>query len=131
MTRLLCGLLALGLLGLPSSGRADLIFSNFGPGDSYGVGGVSLYNNHSELGQTFTAIWGCAFTPAGDYYLDSIKLAAVVFTSSMGNPGLDVLLMSDKNGLPGAVIESIHIADATGDFGSKPFVANSALRPFL
>jgi hypothetical protein len=133
MKRLLAVLLAvLSLVALPSSGRADIIFNNFDPGDMYYLyGGRTLLNRPYEPDPSERlAVLGCAFTPTASYSLDSVKLAAfsdVINTS----PALDVLLMSDKNGLPGSVIESIRIPDATGDFGQIPNVAASALRPIL
>ncbi|MBV8269076.1 MAG: PEP-CTERM sorting domain-containing protein [Planctomycetaceae bacterium] len=102
--------------------RAGTIFNNFGPGDTYGTGGGLTLSNRSIS----TQIVGNAFTPIGNsYFFDSVTLAAF---SDLGPKGLDVLLMTDKGGLPGATIEALHISNASEPV---PVSANSTLRPIL
>jgi hypothetical protein len=74
---------------------------------------------------------GHAFTPVGtDYFLYTIKLAVGLV---VGPNELDIWLMTDLGGKPGAIIESFNFSNAMGYFGdyNPPLVANSLLHPLL
>ncbi|UCG59886.1 MAG: hypothetical protein JSU70_10270 [Phycisphaerales bacterium] len=101
------------------------IFSTLGPGDSYShtwgytIGTATDY----DQGNQFVIGGG---TP---YNLDTIEVAVGLVT---GTNQLDVWLMDDAGGQPGAIIESFHFVDAMGSFAASPLVlGNSALHPLL
>src|SRR5262249_48593365 len=100
-TERIVGWAAVGVLLLFTTGtvRADVIYNNLGPGDTYqtGVGWtLGLPGTYQDVGNRFT--------PAGtSYTLDTIALALGYVT---GTNAVDVALMTDAGGLPGLVIES-------------------------
>lgn len=111
-----------------ASAAPTVLFDTFGPGDTYSEGfgyTIGIYAlGHVDQGNQF--VIGAA-TP---HYLDKIELAmALVY----GTNQLDVWLMSDIAGEPGAVIETFSFTDAMGPFGSAnpPLAANSVLHPIL
>jgi len=115
--------LAAGVL-FAAPARADIIFNDFGPGDSY-----QQFQGQS-VGGRFHQDVGDRFTPAGsDYILDRVVLP---LGSISGTNGVDVLFMTSDNGVPGSVIESWHVTDLPR-FGSAhpPTVLDSALHPLL
>jgi hypothetical protein len=104
---------------------AGPIFSTLGPGDSYALGsgytiGIPDWNQGNQF----------SFSGSTPYFLDTIELAVGLVT---GTNQLDVFLMSDASGEPGAIIETFSFTDAMGSFGqSNPLlVGNSVLRPIL
>jgi len=95
---------------IPSCARAQqVLFSSFGPGQTFQNGGFGLYNlpNQpevlpSELAASFTPT---GFTLSGHYTLMQIDLG--MFSSPGETPvGYVAQLTEDAGGLPGAVIES-------------------------
>jgi len=119
------------LLPNPSAWSA-VIFNDFGPGDTYATGIGYTLSIGSPLGTDWDQ--GNAFTPIGTYFLDGIKLAVGLAQTGGPQPNeLDVWLMSDAGGEPGAIIESFHFSNAMGPFGANnpPLVANSLLHPVL
>ena len=64
------------------------------------------------------------------YELAAVEVGA---TLDAGNNALDVWLMSDVAGKPGAILESFHLIGAMQPFGSinPPVVATSVLHPAL
>jgi hypothetical protein len=112
------------LLAIPS--HAAVIFSTLGPGDTYNTSvgyaiGVSPYEY--EQGNSF------AFSVAAPYYLDTIELAVGHVS---GTNEIDVWLMSDAAGEPGAIIEAFNFTNL-GAFGDNNplLVGTSVLRPVL
>jgi hypothetical protein len=109
------------------SAHAAVIFDNFGPGDTYNTGvGWTISSSGSSPGH-----WdqGDAFTPLGsDYRLDTIELAMWLAT---GTNELDVWLMSDSSGKPGAVIESFYFNGVMQPAPGSVLLANSVLNPVL
>src|SRR6266508_2429144 len=112
-----CATTLLALLAATAQVRADIIFSNFGPGDTYqDVNGPFI---GGFTGITFDT--GHAFTPRGSSFsLDGIELAANLIS---GPNELDVWLTSDAGGVPGIIIESWHLS---GEMGPYPLI-NPAL----
>jgi len=115
-----------------SSSVADIIFSNYGDEDAHdnSTGWAALYN--PPFGSN-TRDWdmGMSFTPIGiDYYLDTIELTAKLDT---GSNELDVWLMNDISGEPGAIIEEFHFSGelGTGWGHHDPITATSTLNPIL
>ena len=110
------------LLAVPS--HAALIFSTLGPGDTYDIGsGYTIGSPDYEQGNQFS------FTAAAPYYLDTIELAA---GHVVGTNEIDVWLMSDAAGEPGAIIEAFNFTNL-GRFGDDNplLVGTSVLRPVL
>ena len=113
------------LLAIPS--HAAVIFSTLGPGDTYNTSvgytiGVSPYEY--DQGNSFS------FSVAAPYNLDTIELAAGLVS---GTNEIDVWLMSDAAGEPGAIIEAFNFVGAMGTFGNNNplLVGTSVLRPVL
>jgi hypothetical protein len=117
----LCGILLLaGRVAVAST----VLFSTFGPGDSYdtSTGWTIGFDPHDyEQGGQFTI--GTA-TPQ---YLDRIELATWLVT---GTNTLDVWLMNDAAGEPGTTIEAFSFVDAMTSPGGI-LAADSALHPIL
>jgi hypothetical protein len=114
------------LVGATRSGRADVVFNNFGFADGYNF--TSGWVIGLDTAQTF---WepGDAFTVSGDFVLTQITLAA----SYVSGPNeITVWLMDDASGVPGQVLEQFDFSDL-GQFGdfNPPLVAASVLNPIL
>ncbi len=109
-----------------ASAAPTVLFDTFGPGDTYNTGVGYTIGTASELDQGDQFAIGAA-TP---HYLDKIELAVGLVA---GTNSLDVWLMSDAAGEPGAIIEAFNFNGAMGPFGSAnpPLAANSVLRPVL
>ena len=114
------------VLLLAVTSHADLIVSTLGPGDTYnpGTGWTVGGPTDADSGMQFS------FAAATPYYLDTIELAVGLI---VGTNELDVWLMSDAVGEPGAIIEAFNFVDAMGLFGlnNALLVGNSVLRPVL
>ena len=110
------------LLAIPS--RAALIFSTLGTGDTYTTNvGYTIGYPDWEQGNQFS------FAAATPYFLDTIELAVGYVN---GTNEIDVWLMSDAAGEPGAIIEAFNFTNL-GTFGwNNPLlVGTSVLRPVL
>ncbi len=106
--------------------QAVPLFNTFGPGDTYNSSGrsVGLSGFEFDIGSQF------AITVGTPHQLDSIELAASLMS---GTNEIDVWLMSDALGKPGAIIEAFNFQNLP-DYSSvnKPLlVGNSALNPIL
>lgn len=130
--RLLCGLsvaevavsLAISalvvLVALSTPASADIVFSNFGPGNSYDVssgwvaaGPTAEFDASSE--------WAFAFTPSGNFTLTQIDVA---ISNSEAPISVTLSLDHASGGLPGATIESWTITDLP-IFGVPPIVVQT------
>ena len=121
ITILVTILLAVG----SASAAPTVLFNTFGAGDTYNTGvGWTIGAPDYDQGDQF--VIGAA-TP---HYLDKIELAV---SRVSGTNQLDVWLMSDAAGQPGAIIEAFSFTGAMGPFGfaNPPLAANSVLRPIL
>ena len=105
-----------------------VLFNTFGPGDTYqnggsGIGTVGIGEDH-DLGDQFR------FSGTESYRLATVEVGATLWS---GNNVLDVWLMRDIAGQPGAIIESFTLTGAMGPFGliNPPVVATSVLLPVL
>ena len=109
-----------------ASGAPIVLFNTFGPGDTYNTSTGWTIGTVDAIDQGDQFAIGAA-TP---HYLDKIELAV---GHVGGTNQLDVWLMSDAAGQPGAIIEAFSFTDAMGAFGSAdpPLAANSVLRPVL
>jgi hypothetical protein len=112
------------LLAIPS--HAAVIVSTLGPADSYDIGvgyTIGYSSNEFDQGNSFS------FAVAMPYYLDTIELAVGYLS---GTNEIDVWLMSDAAGEPGAIIEAFNFTNL-GAFGQDNplLVGTSVLRPVL
>lgn len=116
------------LLAIGSANAAPtVLFDTFGPGDTYNTGiGWTIGVSGLDFDQGDQFVIGAAVP----YSLDQIELAMGLVS---GTNQLDVWLMSDAAGQPGAIIEAFSFSGAMGSFGSAnpPLAANSVLRPIL
>jgi hypothetical protein len=110
-------------LAVPS--YADLIFSTLGTGDTYSsTAGYTVGHHLSELDQAGQF----SFAEPNPYLLDTIELAVGLVA---GTNELDVWLMSDDGGEPGAIIEAFNFTNM-GPWPASPLlVGNSVARPVL
>jgi hypothetical protein len=114
--------------------RADVIYNNFGPGDTYFGSNYTIAGPLSVQGEIVdSADSFIAPGPVGtSYTLTKIELAVALIE---GKNLLSVALMSDSNGLPGNVIESFQFTNAmskiTSNPTSRPLEADSLLHPEL
>lgn len=123
------------ILILTSEINAAVIYSTFGPGETYNTHqewhiGANIGGGEpmplKEIDQGFQFSVG-GIVP---YYLDTIELAASVF---YGTNELDIWLMSDAAGEPGVIIEEFNFTDVMGSVGDDNplLVGNSILRPVV
>jgi MYXO-CTERM domain-containing protein len=131
MKRLTWSLTAcLVVAGLAGPARADVLYSNLGPGDSYRqtIALVEGGPNSSEG----TARVAIAFTVNTDTFFDSARLALGL---ASGANEIDLRLYNTVGGQPGTVLEAVHASGQMphlGDFGSGHLVEfDSALHPLL
>lgn len=123
-----CLVTCAALMAIPQA-HADVIFDNFGPDDGYMADtGWALSAGFPDVANSFTMVSG-----AGAYRLDSLTL---VLTEAIGGvPNVvDVALMSDADGLPGATLETFTLHNAMPPGGPQlypPLVLPSAAHPVL
>ena len=118
------------LLGTRAALASAIVFSNFGPGQSYDAGlSWSLEASGAPGFETDLDV-AMGFVAGANYTLDSIALAAG-FDDGRPNE-LDVSLRAESGGLPGAVLESWTFT-TLGPEGSAnpPLTALSVLHPAL
>src|SRR5215831_7905710 len=120
--------IAIGTLiaGIAASANASVIFSNLGPGDSFGTtSGWVVGNRITPFGSTSLEI-GAAFTPAADAVFTGADFAAEPF----GEAGdlVVALLATGPSGTPGALLE-MFIVPAPMD--ASPVSVTSVLNPVL
>lgn len=104
-----------------------VLFDTFGPGNTYNTAvGWTIGISGLDYDQGDQFVIGAAVP----YSLDQIELAMGLVS---GTNQLDVWLMSDAAGQPGAIIEAFSFSGVMGPFGSAnpPLAANSVLRPIL
>jgi hypothetical protein len=118
------------LWGGAGPAKADIIFSNFGPGDGYNtqdgpvIGQTSPRGNRVEEAAAFTVT-------GGSFTLDRIELAASLY---FGPNRLDVALAVGAGGLPNfPIIAGGEIDNMMGPLGvtNPPLVLDSPLHPIL
>jgi hypothetical protein len=121
--------LVLAIFALAGEARADVIYSNLGPGESYDQSVGITESGPNAFGVRRHAI---AFTANTDALFDSARLALGLHG---GTNAMDLRLYTDASGRPGTVLETIHASGQMphfGDFWSGHLVTfDSALRPLL
>ena len=98
-------------LTLSAAASAEVLFDNFGPGDSYNTSsGMTLgASGNWQQGNGFLIV-------GGSYYLDSIE-AAIGFVN--GQNDVTLMLYDDAGGLPGTPLEHIQLVGQMGGFGQN------------
>ena len=109
-------------LAIAATASADVLFNNFGAGDSYNTGSGWTISDGSPINTDWDQ--GDAFTVSGgNYFLDSIEAAIGLV---LGQNRVFIDIYDDAGGQPGSVLESVTIEDQMGPFGSfnAPIVGN-------
>ena len=117
---------ALAVLAAPTA-RADVVYNNFGAGDSYQTGIGWTIGNPPGSGTFWEQ--GDPFVVSGNYTLSQVTAAAGWVTG----PNVYTLwLMNDAGGQPGSVIEEFDFANLGTFGGTNPnLVGVSQLNPKL
>lgn len=108
-------------MSFTSSSLGDVIFNNFGAGNSYNTGSGWTLSDGAPINVDWDQ--GDAFTVnGGDYFLTHIDLAIGLV---LGQNRIFIDVYTSVGGLPGVVIDSAVIEDQMGTFGSNnaPIVA--------
>ncbi len=108
-------------LSLTSASQGDVLFTNFGVGDTYNTGKGWTLSDGEPL--NFDIDQGDAFiVNGGDFFLDSIDLAIGLV---LGQNRIFIDVYTTVGGLPGVVIDSAVIDGQMGLFGqaNPPIVA--------
>jgi hypothetical protein len=109
--------------GLAFAQNSTVIFNSFGPGDSYNY--LSAYAiNPPSLG---SVVANSFVTSGGNFRVDSIEIAMA------GYYPVDIALLSDLGGLPGAVLETYHISSMSNPYSTNnpPITLPSQTHPVL
>jgi hypothetical protein len=94
--------LAVSVMVLPIASKADTIFSNFGPGDSFQTNeGYTVSGSQLVSGLNLDQAMG--FTPGSSFNLTQIDIA---MSFVAGHNAVNLSLNADAGGLPGALLES-------------------------
>jgi hypothetical protein len=105
------------LLSLSSDARADVIFNNFGPGDTFPNSGRLLQGEAvNNIGNVDQAV-GFTVPPSNNYDLTDIRIGIGVFDSPINGAGpLDIILAADAGGLPSAALKTYSLnINSTGE----------------
>jgi hypothetical protein len=107
---------ALGLLAVAASARADVAFSDFGPGDTFNTTtGLSIFGSGAFSGALGMATNEAEFTSAASGSLTSVEVAV----GYDGGPNsFTVTLYADNAGSPGTALESFSLTNAPA-FGTS------------
>jgi hypothetical protein len=110
-----------------ASAGSIIVFSNFGPGNTYkrsSAWGIGNSADPSSLN-----IYGAAFTPSQTVTLNSITLA---LNHQTGANQFVVSLNAESGNLPGAVVESFALNNVVRSvYSGSILTETSALRPLL
>ena len=131
--RRFCALAALVAILSTSTANAAIVFSNFGPGDTFGNTGRVLEG--PAVGSIGDVNQAASFTVGPtDFMLTDVSLGIFVRDSPVVGTGpIDVLLAADAGGVPGATLRTLPInVNSTGkqvitvvDDGSQMLDANT------
>ncbi|MCS6776388.1 MAG: choice-of-anchor R domain-containing protein [Chloroherpetonaceae bacterium] len=119
------GVTALLVISVLRSASAQVLFDNFGPGNTFQI--------NAGLTQGFfrpPVVQGMGFTPTVSAHLSCIDLAI----SLSRGPNVFVLrLLSDNAGMPGALLEEWTVVGQMGTFGTvSPIISVTSVNtPFL
>jgi hypothetical protein len=113
------------LLTVTGSARADIIFNDYGPADTYNLSGWSVglaVEKQYETASQFTAGITAAVTQVD-----------IGLSLTSGTNAAVVDLMEDRNGAPGAILETYDFVNQMGPTGTQnpPLQATSITNPIL
>ena len=107
-------------LGASLANASTIVYSTFGPGDTYDE------NSGWTIGGSGVWVQGLQFTPAENAVVQTIEIAAFRLA---GGAAVNVSLMTDASDRPGSVLETVPIC-CFGDVASIG-LANSVVWPLL
>jgi hypothetical protein len=116
------------LFAAGSAIRADVIYTNFGSGNSYSTGAGLIVTND---GSAWSSV-AVGFVPSADYNLSSIEFVATDLIPADAGATLGIFM--DNGGQPGgAPVELFTLAGSLGQFGNAVPVmtVTSLLQPLL
>jgi hypothetical protein len=126
-------LIAITVLSIAGQvGASTVLYSSFGPGDSYNPFAGASVGGYLGEDQNFSVARPFSFAGTGSYLLDSVTLAAGM--NSSGANQLNVSVTTDAAGLPGTVLESFSFTDQMWSFGfpgAPLLVGTSVTQPLL
>jgi hypothetical protein len=116
-----------------------VLYNTFGVGDSYANGGYLLIAPSAQscaVNQCDDVDLASSFTPSQTATFNGVEIAVSLSNqwSGISNPNeLDVWLMSDAGGVPGATIELMHVRGTMGSYPGSVRIFNvaSSARPLL
>lgn len=88
--------------------QADVLFNNFGPGDTYYSGAAWTVGSAGGINASVAMFFDVSASTS--YEFDGFALAAKYFS---GTDGIRVSLCSDSGGLPGASLESFSLTPSS------------------
>jgi hypothetical protein len=94
-----------------------VVYSDFGPGQTYGTGYYSISGGGSDPGPVpgYGFALAQSFVPTSNFLFTSVELA---LTDIVGTNAITVSLMSDAGGHPGTILESFSVTGLTRYPGS-------------
>jgi hypothetical protein len=119
-------------LTVPSIARADIIFTNLGPGNSFDFGSANPVGFDFFTGDRDAQ--ADSFLPSANAILTRIAIGLTAFDRTNAAPVTVSLAANSGGGLPGSLLESWTIpAGALGMFGAPgvPLFLTSILHPTL
>jgi PEP-CTERM motif len=109
------------LFGVTKPAGADIVYTTFGPGNSYDTtGGVVISGTNNGAGYFAQAN---AFAPASTARLDSVSVPI------FGQGAISILIAADASGNPGATVENL--GSITPGFSLSIQTINSTAHPVL
>ena len=110
------------LLALPQAARADVVFSTFGPADSFSGSAYILAGVGSGIGYRAFAM---PFTPSSSFTLNSVEVAG---RHDVNTNNYSFQIVNDAAGSPGAtIIASGTITSFTAGASIQSFAASGAV----
>ena len=106
----LLGALLLFFAGIIAPAKAGVIFSNLGPGDSFGTHSGWVVGNRTTPFGSVTLEVAAAFTPASDAVFTGADFAAELLLLEQPGDLTVALLVTGAAGTPGAALETFTVA---------------------
>ena len=104
--------------------RADVVFNNFGPGDSFNIS-----SGYSETGLFPGQSLGEGFTPA---FSGNLSVITIAMSHSSGPNDVHLFLASGVGGVPGSILESWVVTNLpSAGISYSPLKIGSSSRPLL
>jgi hypothetical protein len=110
------------------TGSGQVLFTNFGPGQSYDTGFVYVVNSNVSCSLNTPDVQAVQFQPSDYAVLDDAQLALGIFS---GTNLLSVYLETDAADQPGAIIEKMDVTGLQPVFPGSVIKATSLLHPLL